>query len=314
MLKERSRTITIATFGPHIDPVSFTLPAAFFVIGLPFDGPKWMGHLPGPLLAGYLVIAVAASVWALFRGWSMSLRIDDQGVTVRNLFRTHRLRWREVSSFADHPPTPARRGGAGRRVWCCVTGGRVTARGTMSGKPLPGTLTAMSDAAAPYGVPADLSGVAMKRAGPAERGVYADPGGQAGSRNWTGSEWSPLLHGVDAGREAHAPKLPDQVLSPLPERVGNWPHAARMAARLKVRFAVAAGLTAVLLAGALVAHLWWDPPSSSSPPPLHDGPFTLRRAGCTLCVVPGRTGNITWSSIRRRKRRPDSPGPGMRQM
>ena len=29
------------------------------------------------------------------------VRFDDQGVTIRNLFRTHRIGWAEVHHFAD---------------------------------------------------------------------------------------------------------------------------------------------------------------------------------------------------------------------
>ena len=48
-----------------------------------------------------MALLVAVSVWATLRGWRMGLRIDDQGVTIRNFNRTYQLGWNEVSHFRD---------------------------------------------------------------------------------------------------------------------------------------------------------------------------------------------------------------------
>ena len=63
----------------------------------------------GPWLGvGVIVIA------ALMGGWSRSsrigLRIDANGLTIRNFFRTHRIGWREVARFADGSVLSAGRG------------------------------------------------------------------------------------------------------------------------------------------------------------------------------------------------------------
>jgi hypothetical protein len=54
-----------------------------------------------PGVAAYLAVVTAASIWGCSRAWRLRLRMDDTGITVRNYFRTCRLAWHEVSSFAD---------------------------------------------------------------------------------------------------------------------------------------------------------------------------------------------------------------------
>jgi len=44
-------------------------------------------------------IIVAAALIGGFRGWRIELRLDDSGVTIGNIFRTHRIGWREVDRF-----------------------------------------------------------------------------------------------------------------------------------------------------------------------------------------------------------------------
>lgn len=54
-----------------------------------------------PAFVALMVLLVAASVWAVRRVWRMGLRIDDEGVTIRNFRRTYLLGWHHVSHFQD---------------------------------------------------------------------------------------------------------------------------------------------------------------------------------------------------------------------
>ena len=61
--------------------------------------PKPLNHLSPLTVAVYLAVAVLAV--GCYRAWRMRLQFDDQGVTVRNLFRTHRIGSPQVSHFVD---------------------------------------------------------------------------------------------------------------------------------------------------------------------------------------------------------------------
>jgi hypothetical protein len=123
-----------------------------------------------PGYVAYLVVIAAAVIWGCSRSWRMELRIDNRGVTVRNYFRTCRIGWPEVSSFADGAVNA---GGAGRQ-WALKVirrnGSAVTACGTgletFKGPPRGETLTAIRQCAERYGIPADVTGNAVGRGGP----------------------------------------------------------------------------------------------------------------------------------------------------
>jgi hypothetical protein len=231
--------------------ILFTVLACGLAGAQVIDPPQWVQHAPVPAVVTYLVIVAAALIWGCFRGWRIGLGVDEDGVTVRNFFRTHRFGWPEVSCFADGSAF----GGQSEHWWALRVvlrdGRAVTARGTTrSGPPTPKTLAAIRQAAERYQIPAELTGTVMRR------GLYADPGGHAGSRYWDGREWSPLLP-ADHERGEPPPKFPAQVSS-LPEADGNWRYAASRAKRASVVFAVSAAASVLLLAGALGVDLWWD--------------------------------------------------------
>jgi hypothetical protein len=104
-----------------------------------------------PPATGPGVITIAdSSLWA----W---LRFDDDGIMVRNLFRTYRIGWEEVRWFTDGASALP---GGGVYYWALdivLRDGRViTATGTSSQTwtARPGTLTAIRQAAERHGVPA----------------------------------------------------------------------------------------------------------------------------------------------------------------
>ncbi len=61
--------------------------------------PQWARHAPS--LAVYLAVVAAVSAWLLYWGWRAGVRFDDHGLTIRYVFGTRQLGWREVSHFTD---------------------------------------------------------------------------------------------------------------------------------------------------------------------------------------------------------------------
>jgi hypothetical protein len=96
--------------------------------------------------------------------WRGHLQFDDQGIAVKNLFRTYQISWAEVRRFWDlvvRPPD------GGPDSWALIIalhdGRNVTARATWASWPPPSqTLVAVGQTAQRYGIPADLAG-AIKR-------------------------------------------------------------------------------------------------------------------------------------------------------
>jgi hypothetical protein len=186
----------------------------------------------------------------IYRRGRTGLYADDQGVTVRNpASRTRRVAWAEISCFAD-----GARMSEGSYFWVLHivlhTGRKVT---VMAGPPTPETLAAIRQVAARYGIPAEVVGVPVKKGRPAHRGLYEDPGGQAGLRYWDGRQWSPLLPPDIGKRETVRKSLGSW--SALPTAEGRWTGAAAEARRLMVRFAIPAAVSAALLAWALLNEL-----------------------------------------------------------
>lgn len=100
------------------------------------------------------------------RSW---LRLDDQGILVKNLFRTYQLGWAEVHHFAD---CFGETDGPGPPSWWALAvvlhiGRTVIARGTAAEWAPASTLVAVGQAAERYGIPADLSGTIERGSFPA---------------------------------------------------------------------------------------------------------------------------------------------------
>ncbi len=131
------------------------------------DGPHWVRHAPRLAVVTYPVILAAVLIWGCVRGWRIGLRVDQDGVTVRNFFRIYQFSLAEVSCFTDGSAL----GGESQQWWAlCVVlrdGRTVTARGTTrSGTPSPKTLAAIGEAAERYGIQAALTGVVSRRPAP----------------------------------------------------------------------------------------------------------------------------------------------------
>ena len=103
------------------------------------------------------------------------VRFDDQGVTIRNPFRTHRIGWAEVHHFADGYTGDSDSKWAlavvlnnGRTVTAGRTAAPVMARRTAAPDVAPSkTLVAVGQAAVRYGIPADLTGTIERGTFPA---------------------------------------------------------------------------------------------------------------------------------------------------
>jgi len=108
------------------------------------------------------------------------VRIDGNGVTVRNYFRSYRIRWPEVNCLADGAAMGASLAGqsGGMQEWWALSilrhdGRAVTATGTI-GPSGPANLTVIKQAAQHYGIAADLTG----------------------TPTWRGSKWRRIFTGI----------------------------------------------------------------------------------------------------------------------
>jgi len=248
----RPAPIRIADRGGRISTTVYLLIA---IVIADAEGPGG-GQVHGSAAVIYLAILASASAGLLARSWLMGTRFDDRGIRVRKYFSTRRVGWPEVSHFAD--------GGwmndADDQRWVLdivLRDGRtVTTGATSSGKTArPGQLAAVRQAAARYGIPAELTGQAVT--GEPRIGLHRDPGGQPGLRRWEGTEWSPWLR-PDPGRGAPSGKAaPAEVWSPLPGTEEQWHGAGSQARRAGTWSAALFALAVVAWAGTGLL-LWRD--------------------------------------------------------
>jgi hypothetical protein len=203
----------------------------------------------------------------IWKSGRKGLYADDHGVTVRNpASRPRRFAWPEISRFEEGGGYDSH---TGSYIWTLVivlhTGQKVSACPGWYGAHTLNTVAAVRQVAERYGIPADLAGVPMKDGRPARRGLYHDPGGQAGLRYWDGRQWSPLLPpGIVKPRSVTLQESPAS-WSALPMADGPWTYGAARATRLMVWFIVFAAVSALLVAGALVVQRRWDHGTNSDP-------------------------------------------------
>ena len=191
--------------------------------------------------------------------WSGWVRFDDNGITFRNPgdWRTDTIGWDEVRWFRDGR-SPDDNGWA---LAIELRNGRFVIVGaTSSGKPAarPGTLRAIGRAAERYAIPTVLTGTPASSGPPAEPGLYCDPGGKLGLRQWSGAEWSPFLQVDRASSGPEGEKGPARVWSPLPETVQQkeWADAASRTRREKTFVTCALVATAGAVAIALALYVY----------------------------------------------------------
>jgi hypothetical protein len=142
--------------------------------------------------------------WVVAGGKRRELRLDDHEITVREYGRTRWIAWDEVLWFRDgHYPRPSlrRRGGGWALAIVLKDGSIVTpAAAKTHRRRARDVITKAGPAARQHGIPAVLTGTPVREwvhpnpkefAGPwvDKPGLYPDPGGALGLREWTGAEW-----------------------------------------------------------------------------------------------------------------------------
>ena len=149
------------------------------------------------------------------------LRLGSRGITVRKGRddRARLLGWEEISWFRDGWHVPEREK-PGWVLDIVLAGGRVEhAVGIWGpGEAAPKRLALIRRAAAAHSIPAVLTGGRVHGGLPGkDAGLYYDPAGEPGLREWTGTEWSPFLQ-VDPVTSGHPGQENGlaRIWSPLP--------------------------------------------------------------------------------------------------
>jgi hypothetical protein len=131
------------------------------VVGVPLIGVVCICVLPDR--ASYLSIVAVVLIVLFYRFWRMGVRFDANGILIRGFLRTVRFGWPEVSHFADGRTTLTM-GESSATVWAPVVvlhdGRAVTVDApAWSGVPRPKVLAGITQVAAWYQIPAELTGV-----------------------------------------------------------------------------------------------------------------------------------------------------------
>lgn len=184
-------------------------------------------------------------VITIARGWRRWLRLDSDGITIRNVLRTYRISWNEVrwirgSGSAGKVP--------GWILAIVLHGGRTiqVIGNSKSRAAPPETLAGIRQAAGRHAVPVVLTDGPMAEGEPDAAGLYPDPGGKPGLRQWTGTEWSPFLEVDPASSGPEGDKGPARAWSPLPgpEQQRQWDAAASRVREARPTLAISIVATA----------------------------------------------------------------------
>jgi len=132
-------TVIAGEFNFRLQGIVFTaLGGGLLAVAPPVFHADLVRHVPVAGAVAYLIVVAAVTAWFCSRAWRIALRMDDRGVTVRNLFLTHRFSWTEVRCFSDG----AFRGDLGAIHWALkvVPSNMHARRG--AGRPVTATATA----------------------------------------------------------------------------------------------------------------------------------------------------------------------------
>jgi Bacterial PH domain len=110
--------------------------------------PAFLG--PGQAVGSALVFLLTG--WLLVRIWRMTLRIDDDGMTIRNPLRTHHLNWCEINHVTDHTYNNGESTVRWRVVVILSDGHQIQAWATRQSHSVPELVAAISTVAVSHGV------------------------------------------------------------------------------------------------------------------------------------------------------------------
>jgi hypothetical protein len=136
------------------------------------------------------------------------LRVDGSGIHVRGKGEAgaRLISWDEIAWFRDGWYAPESRKPGWMLDIVLADGRRVPVTETWTARvnqAPPELLALVRGAAAAHSVPAVLTGAKVHDGLPdADAGLYYDPAGEPGLREWTGTEWSPFLQ-VDPEASEH---------------------------------------------------------------------------------------------------------------
>jgi Bacterial PH domain len=132
------------------------------------NAPAWIRHGDTALVVVYASAVMIALVWVCARAWRMQVRIDEYGVTARNFFRTYRIGWPEIRRFEDG----SRWAGQAGHIWAlrivrregrAVISTMASLGGWRAARRRAMLVAAVRQAAAGYGIPAELTGNLPRR-------------------------------------------------------------------------------------------------------------------------------------------------------
>ena len=189
----------------------------------------------------------AVHPWGTFTGPDgAELRADGNGIHVRGPGNApaRLISWDEIGWFRDgwHAPESAKPHWELHIVLADRRVDQVTETRTAQPAP-PELLALLRQAAAAHSIPAVLTGGKVHAGLPGDdtgrgkAGLYYDPAGEPGLREWTGTEWSPFLQ-VDPGASGYAGQENGlaRIWSPLsPEELHRHSRAVRNDVQLTVR-------------------------------------------------------------------------------
>jgi hypothetical protein len=202
------------------------------------------------------------TTWIVSGRQNTELRLDVHEITLRQRGQTRWIAWDDVRWFRDgeyfHLSRRLRKDGWALAI-ALKDGGVVIPDATR--KPWQAsrqTLTAARQAARQHAIPAVLTGRPVSgQPSPADKpGLYPDPGGEPGLREWTGTEWLPSLLVDPTSSGPHGEQGPASIWSPLSreEQQRQWDTAIAAVPRWHT---VVGQVFAVACVFANMA--WWAP-------------------------------------------------------
>jgi hypothetical protein len=197
--------------------------------------------------------------WVVRGPRDTQLRLDAHEITVRARRQTRWIAWEDVRWFRDgeyfHLSRRLRRDGWALAITLKDGSTVIPGATRRPRRASQEAMTAATQAARRHAIPVVLTGRPVRaRPSPADRpGLYPDPGGEPGLREWTGTEWLPSLL-VRPAAGGHAEEGEATIWSPLSaqEQQRQWDAAIAAVPRWHKVAAEAIALTAASAFNGLV--------------------------------------------------------------